>query len=240
MTLDSRDDRAAAAQEAEGLFAAIAELVYAADSTAEIHQAIVDAAPILVPGVHRASLMLQRDGRFVTAAYTDPIARDIDAVERRLDEGPCVDAIVDATMYLEPDFARCSSWPRLSAHILRHTPVRGGAGFRLLVDDKKIGALNLWSDTTGLLDDASADRAMVLASFASLAVAADQHRLEAITLRDGLHSNREIGKAIGLLMAFYKVDDEEAWQILLRTSRDMNLKVSEVAREVVDHHNAPR
>lgn len=219
------------------VFAELAQLVYAAESMADVHQALVDAAPLLVPGVDRASLMLRRNGQLTTVASTDEIARSIDAAELRLGEGPCLDAILDEAPQLEPDFAHSSSWPRLSEFLLSETPVRGGAGFRIVVEGDKVGALNLWSDTPQRLDDEAANHASVLAAFTSVAVSADHHRLQAATLRQGLHSNREIGKAIGLLMAFHKVDDDKAWEILRRTSSEMNMKVAAVAREIIDHQN---
>ncbi len=39
------------------------------------------------------------------------------------------------------------------------------------------------------------------------------------------------------MMAFHKVTDDEAFEILRRSSQDMNLKISTVAREVIEHHN---
>ena len=221
------------------VFGAIAALVYAGSSTDDVYRAVVNAAPRLVPGVDRASLVMLRRGRFVTVAATDPVARAVDEAEVRLQEGPCVDAIVDDTMYLDPDLAASTTWPRLTEFVLQRTPVRGGAGVRIVVDDEKVGALNVWSDVPGRLDPTCADRAMVLASFASLAVAAGHHREQAATLREGLRSNREIGKAVGLLMAFHKVDEDKAWEILRTTSRDLNQKVSEVAQTIIDYHNTP-
>ncbi|WGX95179.1 GAF and ANTAR domain-containing protein [Nocardioides sp. L-11A] len=221
------------------VFGAIAALAYAGSSNEDVYQAVVLAATRLVPGADHASLMMRRGDTFVTVAATDAVARAIDQAEIRLREGPCVDAIIDEGMYLDPDLAVGSAWPRLSRFVLDRTPVRGAAGVRIVVDQQKIGALNLWSDIPGRLDAASADRAMVLAPFASLAVAAEHHREQAATLREGLHSNREIGKAIGLLMAFHKVDETRAWEILRETSRDLNQKVSAVARTIVDYHNSP-
>ncbi|MEV5000973.1 GAF and ANTAR domain-containing protein [Nocardioides sp. LML1-1-1.1] len=221
------------------VFGAIAALTYAGGSTDEVHQAIVDAAPRLVSGVDHASLMMLRESVFTTVAATDDVARALDQAEIRLGEGPCLDAIVEETMYLDPDFATGSAWPRLTDFVLSRTPVRGGAGVRLVVDGEKVGALNLWSDRAGRLDATSADEAVVLAAFASLAVAADHHREQAASLREGLHSNREIGKAVGLLMAFHKVDEAKAWEILRQTSRDLNRKVSAIAQEIVDYHNSP-
>ena len=77
----------------------------------------------------------------------------------------------------------------------------------------------------------------MLASFISVALVASDERRSARTLRAGLESNREIGKAMGLMMAFHKVSDQEAFTMLRSASQDMNMKLSEVARQVVEHHN---
>ena len=121
--------------------------------------------------------------------------------------------------------------------MLAATPVRSMAGFRLLVGDQKTGALNLFSETPGGLDAESVDQGIVLASFVTVALLAAHERRTAETLRAGLASNREIGKAIGLMMAFHKISDEEAFAMLRSASQDMNIKLAEVARQVVDHHN---
>ncbi len=39
------------------------------------------------------------------------------------------------------------------------------------------------------------------------------------------------------MMAFHKISDDEAFAMLRSTSQDMNIKLVEVARQVVDHHN---
>jgi AmiR/NasT family two-component response regulator len=38
-------------------------------------------------------------------------------------------------------------------------------------------------------------------------------------------------------MAFHKITDDEAFSMLRKASQDMNIKLAEVARQVVDHHN---
>jgi AmiR/NasT family two-component response regulator len=71
----------------------------------------------------------------------------------------------------------------------------------------------------------------------SLLAAHRKHK--ASSLRNGLESNREIGKAVGLMMAFHKVDDQAAFGMLRKASQDMNIKLAEVAREFVEYHNLP-
>ena len=77
----------------------------------------------------------------------------------------------------------------------------------------------------------------MLASFITVRWSASQERQDAQTLKAGLESNREIGKAMGLMMAFHKITDDEAFEMLRKASQDMNIKLAEVARQVVEHHN---
>ncbi len=221
-------------------FLELSNLVYRSDTYEEIYQAVCDAAPRLVTGCDHASLMLRQHGSLITAASNDDVARLVDEMEREIGAGPCVDAIVDDAPQIDADLTKSQVWPLLSTRVLESTPVRGMAGFRVLVDNRKVGALNLFSDTPHALTAQSVNEAAVLAAFTSVALMAASRDEAATTLRAGLESNREIGKAIGLLMAFHKISDDDAYEMLRRTSQDMNIKLAHVAAEVVkNHHAAP-
>lgn len=110
-------------------------------------------------------------------------------------------------------------------------------GYRIMVEDRKVGALNLFSDTPGAFTEQAADMGAILAAFASVAIAAANRQEAADTLRAGLASNREIGKAVGLLMATHQSTDEQAFAVLRDASSRMNVRLAEVARKVVDEHN---
>ena len=219
------------------VFRRLAEIVYNTDDFSAIYRAIVTAAPHLVEGCDHASLMLRWDGRFVTAASSDEVAETVDRLERELGEGPCLDAISNDSVYLDADLANGSPWPRLAEQVMAQTPVRGMAGFRLRAGEGRSGALNLFSDASGGLTDRAIDQGIVLAAFVTVALVAASERRSASTLKQGLESNREIGKAVGLLMAFHHVSDEEAFAMLRTASQDLNLKLSEVAQQVVANHN---
>lgn len=236
---------AAKSSRPSAMFDRLASILYAGADYDEIYTAIVSGATTLVEGCDHASLMLrQRGEHFATVAATDDVARQVDALERLHQEGPCVDAILEEAPQLEPDLASMSQWPRLAREIVRQTPVRGAAGFRIVVRDTKVGALNLFSDRVGAMTEDSVNQGIILASFAAVAIAAVQSREQAQTLARGLDSNREIGKAVGLMMAFHKIPDTAAFELLRKASQDMNVRLAEVARQVVDHHNdghqAPR
>ncbi len=112
-------------------------------------------------------------------------------------------------------------------------------GFRLLVDKRKGAALNLLSETLNSFDTESAGRAAVLASFASVAVNAIAHGEDAASLRRGLLSNREIGKAVGMLMLLNGFTEEEAFDLLRHHSQSLNIKLADVARTVNENRGHP-
>ncbi|MGW5241593.1 ANTAR domain-containing protein [Monashia sp. NPDC004114] len=215
-------------------FRRMSALIYAGADAGSIHQALVDAAARLVEGCDRASLLVRTRDRFVTAASTDEVARRIDRIELEVGEGPCVDAILDEAYQHDADLTTATTpWPRFTERIVSETPVRSAIGYRLLLDGDKVGALNLFSDTPGALSERSADTGAVIASFASVALMAIRAREEAASLRQGLQSNREIGKAVGLLMAAHHISGEAAFGLLRSTSQDLNMKLAHVAAQVI-------
>ena len=152
------------------VFSALAEIIYQGSESSQMYAAICVAATLVVTGCDHASLLVRRDGRYVTVGASDRIAQRIDDMERAAGDGPCVDAIEEETPQIETDLTTPNQWPKLAARLVAETPVRGAMGFRILVDKRKTGALNLFSDTPNVFDTESAGQAIVLASFASVAI----------------------------------------------------------------------
>ncbi|MEO6998186.1 MAG: GAF and ANTAR domain-containing protein [Terracoccus sp.] len=216
------------------VFRQLSTLIYTDVDGTSIHDALVAASKRLVDGCDHASLLLRERDRFHTGASTDEVSHRIDQIEIEIGEGPCVDAILDEAYQHDPDLTdSVSPWPTFTARIVAETPVRSAIGYRLYLDGDKVGALNLFSDTPGALTAASADTGAVLASFASVALMALRAREQASTLREGLQSNREIGKAVGLLMATHRVGADDAFALLRTTSQELNVKLAQVAAQVV-------
>ncbi|HEX8498658.1 MAG TPA: GAF and ANTAR domain-containing protein [Actinomycetales bacterium] len=216
------------------VFESLAALVYASGDVRSIMQAVTEAAVDLIPGCDHATIAMLVKGQFTTAAASDDIARQVDGLEREVGDGPCVDAIIGESYQADSDIREQCQWPQLAEKVIAQTPVRGMVGYRLVVDGQKQGALNVFSDTPGALTDESADVGAVLAAFASMALTAALQQQRADQLQAGLASNREIGKAIGLLMATHRIDADAAFQLLRSTSSRLNIKLAQVASRVVD------
>ncbi|KAA1251797.1 GAF and ANTAR domain-containing protein [Mycobacterium simiae] len=217
------------------VFSALAEIIYQGAEAPEIYAAICVAATLIVPGCDHASLLVRRNDQYVTVGASDRLAQHVDELEQRAGDGPCIDAIEEETPQIETDLTTPSQWPKFAALLLAETPVRGAMGFRLLVDKHKGAALNLFSDAPNRFDTESAGRAAVLASFASVAVNAIAHGEDAASLRRGLLSNREIGKAVGMLMLLHRMPEHEAFDVLRRQSQGLNIKLADVARKVIEN-----
>jgi hypothetical protein len=217
------------------VFAALAEIIYQGSDANEMYAAICVAATLAIRGCDHASLLVRDNDRYITVGASDRLAQKIDELERRAGDGPCIDAIEEETPQIDTDLTTPSLWPKLASVLVAETPVRGAMGFRLLVDKRKGAALNLFSDTPNLFDAESAGRAAVLASFASVAINAVAKGEDAASLRRGLLSNREIGKAVGILMMLHELNEDEAFELLRRHSQALNIKLAEVARAVIEN-----
>ncbi|OBJ34153.1 antitermination regulator [Mycobacterium colombiense] len=217
------------------VFAALAEIIYQGSDVNQMYAAICVAATLTVRGCDHASLLVRENDKYVTVGASDRLAEAIDDLERRAGDGPCIDAIEEETPQIDTDLTTPSLWPKLAALLVAETPVRGAMGFRLLVDKRKGAALNLFSDTPNMFDAESAGRAAVQAAFASVAINAVNKGEDAASLRRGLISNREIGKAVGMLMMLHEMSEDDAFDLLRRHSQALNVKLAEVAREVIEH-----
>lgn len=221
-------------EKAADAFAGLAELAYRGETYEGIYEAICRTALAVVPGCDHACVMTMRAGeRAVCESATDEVARLIDELEWETGEGPCLDSIRSQRFESDPDIARGAAWPRLAEQVLARTPVRGMVGYRIMVGQRKAGALNLFSDTPGALTAEAANMGAILASFASVALAAADARENANGLREALASNREIGQAVGILMATHALTDRQAFDMLRTVSSQLNVRLAEVARRLV-------
>ncbi len=189
----------------------------------------------LVAGADEAGVSLARGrGRVETVGPTSDLVAQADELQHRLGEGPCVDALhadeVDA-----PDLAHDDRWPDWRPRV-----VAAGVGAMLCVqldlDDRELGALNLYAGEAHAFDEADRVAARHLASHAAVALASAHERS---TLETALASRTVIGQAEGILMERFGVDAEGAFAVLVRYSQHHNVKLATVAADLVRTRSLP-
>jgi ANTAR domain-containing protein len=192
---------------------------------------ITAAAVEVLPGVHYASITIKHaDGSLETAAPTDQMLLGLDAGQYELREGPCYDAAVDQLYVSSPNLAADERFSRYAALAVK-AGVRAQAGVRLFETPKPTaqGALNLYSRDVGSFTDMS----VVSQLFAHQAAIALDYAREVKNLQEAVKTRQAVGRAVGIVMERYGLNEERAFAFLARVSQTRNVKLRQVAAELV-------
>ncbi|HEX2893428.1 MAG TPA: GAF and ANTAR domain-containing protein [Marmoricola sp.] len=191
---------------------------------------ITGAAVEVLPGVRYASItVLHPDGRLETAAPTDDLLLALDAAQYELREGPCYDAAVDSVHVMSPHLAADERFPRYAAVAVK-AGVRAQAGIRLFDTPKPgaQGALNLYSRDVGSFSDFR----LISELFAHQSAVALDYAREIDNLQEAVKTRQLIGRAVGIAMERYGLNEERAFAFLARVSQTRNVKLRVVAEEL--------
>jgi hypothetical protein len=228
-------------------FAQLARLLLNADTVADVLTLVVHVTFKLVPDADLVSMTLRSaDGHLHTPAGTDPLATELDELQEHYQEGPCYDAarLPGITHTHSPHLAADPRWPQFGPKAVGHGfySVLSTALLRDVTSPRLSGALNIYSrDKQKLGDDTTLDRALLLATHASLAVANTEAvrvaELREIQLRRALDTRDVIGQAKGILMRHRGISADEAFDVLRRTSQDLNVKLVTLAETLTTRHS---
>lgn len=220
----------------DSLLEAAADLsrrLHAGDLDATLSQ-ITAAAVELVPDVAFASITVRHahDG-LETVNATDDSLIALDEKQYALREGPCYDAATDRAQVVAPDLESDERFPHYGPAAVE-AGVMAQAAFRLFERNGTQGALNLYSGRRG----AFADLDGLAELFRHQAATAIAYAYEISNLQEALETRTTIGKAMGIVMERYQLNDERAFAFLTRLSQHRNVKLRRVAEELVDELGA--
>ena len=214
-------------------FAVLAQRLRDGRTADEVQQIVVASAVDLIDGCDRAAIGVLDGTQFRNAAATDDVMRLIDELQNEVGEGPCLEASTDDIAQVDNDITQHCRWPRLAALVVERTPVRAMLAVPLVDEGTRSGALNVFADRPNVFDDESLATAAILASFASVALAGARQTQRADQLEEGMATNREIGAAIGILMATHNISQEQAFDLLSKASQRLNRKLRDIASGIV-------
>jgi hypothetical protein len=227
-------------------FAELTRRLLNADTVADVMEQVAQAAFAVLPDADVVSLTLRSgDGQLHTPVGTGSVAVALDELQNRYGQGPCLDAArKEGLAYTHSgDLATEPNWPRFgpAAAELGYLSVLSTA----LVPDARpprmSGALNIFSRKPGRLgEEIARDQALILATHASLALsrtdALSLAELREVHMRRALDSRDVIGQAKGILMQRRGISADEAFDLLRRTSQELNVKLAELARTIATRH----
>lgn len=98
------------------------------------------------------------------------------------------------------------------------------------------GRLDLYAEDPDAFDDEACLRATELGGLGSVAIGVAHDR---DGLRRALDARGDIGIAVGVLVERYRLTVDAAFQVLVRHSQHLNVKLRDVARRLVEEGDLP-
>jgi hypothetical protein len=198
------------------------------DHTAALRSLAASAAEN-IPGVDFVSITVHEADSIYTAAATDSLAEQADALQYELHEGPCYSAVTGQRFVLVNDLAAATEFPRYAPRA--HDLGVGAHAAIQLVDGRRRAGLNLYARAAGNFDRSTVQFAELFATQAG-DILGYVEQVE--QLSKALHTRTDIGTAIGILMERYSINRQQAFAFLIRNSQDRNIKVRVLAQEVIN------
>jgi GAF domain-containing protein len=175
--------------------------------------------------------------RVVAASSED--AQLMELLQLQADEGPCLDCYQTVAPVSVPDLAdTVERWPGFVAAVSYRGAFRSVHALPMRLRGQAIGALNLFHHRPGPLPSADLALGQALADVATIGILSERAIRQSEVLNEqlqaALNSRVVIEQAKGVLAQRGGLSMDMAFDRLRRYTREHNLRLSDVARQVID------
>ncbi len=235
---EERAEIASALGELAAAFKGLVEVLLEGGQAQLDAQRIVDVAARVMPGCRHAAVVIIEADRPRTLASTDAVPDHVDAVQFDTGQGPSLDVLVTDDYVQVNDLADDPRWPRFGSRAVQVANVRSMICYRLYLGRPRRAALCFYSTWPHAFDDLAAAIGAIFAAYCSLTLITQQ-------LGDQVHPqrtanvHREIGVAIGILMATEQLAADDAFARLHTASQRLHRDLQDVALHVVTTRRLP-
>jgi hypothetical protein len=184
-----------------------------------------------VPGADAGGITVAEDAKIESSHATASAVGELDQLQTDLNEGPCIEAatnppsggVIVVDDLAGEDAELCPRYAKAAVD----AGYRSMCSTQLATDHSGFrAALNLYSATPAAF---TTEAQLVAALFGAQAALLLYGSETAAQLTRAIDSRDVIGRAKGILIERYGVDDSEAFQMLVKSSQDTNLKLVNVA-----------
>lgn len=182
-------------------------------------------------------MLADADGRLRLIASSDERMRLLEIFELQGEQGPCMDAFATGRAVQANAADSQALWPDFAPHAT-------DAGFQMMcavplrLRTDVIGALNLFRGTDELFSASELEIAVAMGEMAAIGLiqerALRERTLLTEQLRAALISRVVIEQAKGMLAEYLRLDVDEAFELIRNYARIRNLKLSQVAGDIVN------
>lgn len=203
----------------------------------ELLTRVAEYAVRAVPGADGAGVTMFDSGHPDTVVASASFVAELDVIQYRLMEGPCVTAAAEAHTVRSGSLGGERLWPRFGPRAGR-LGIHSALSVPLVLADDILGAINIYAHAKDAFDDRAGELAELFALPAAVAVhnAGLLARTErtAAQLQAALTSRSMIDQAIGIIRSRTGGTAEEAFTALTRASQNGNTKLHRVAEQIVE------
>jgi hypothetical protein len=224
---------AALAELAEAFIVLVRALVEGDELTAMTPQRILDLAVEFMPPGKHAALIAVQDGEARSIAANTDVPGRVDEIRSASGEGPGLDVLDTNDLVVCNDLAADPRWPLFGGRVVDELGIRSIVSYRLYLSRRHRAALSFYSDWPHAFDDLDITTGTIFAAYCSLAMHSQLVLDEPVAHRRATEVHREIGVAVGILMATGDLTTEAAYHRLHRASRNLERSLSDVARQVI-------
>jgi len=225
------------ADELAAVYARMSGVLLSEETVSTALQLVTTLALETVPGsVGSGVTLIDEHGRRTSAASTDDLVEQADALQYELDEGPCLSAWAQQAVVRVDDTAAEQRWGRWCGAV-QPLGLRSALSSAMVAGDTALGAIKVYAGQPEAYDARSEHVLTLFAAQAAILLSNVQTHERAQQLSDGLkdalNSRDVIGQAKGILMAQDGVDADAAFAMLAAASQRENRKLRDVAQDLV-------
>ena len=191
---------------------------------------VVALATEAIASCDAAALKVFQQGVPSVLAVTDPALGELLEGQIELGSAPMFDSCRERVSIYVADLREETRWPAYARALTENLGIHTVYVLPLAHQDKPSGVLGLYAKAVDAFDDEDKTVASVVAAHATaaLAEAVGQEQLQA-----ALDSRTVIGQATGIVMERFGLDAAAAFGVLQRLSQTQNVKLRDLAAQVV-------
>jgi GAF domain-containing protein len=188
------------------------------------------------PGADGAGVTMLEAGQPDTMGASGTFVREVDEIQYRLGEGPCISAAAEGSTRSSSALGEDAAWPTFGPQAAA-IGIHSALSLPLITNNEVIGALNVYAHDRNAFDEYSRQMGEQFAAPAAVAIRnartlEQAHRKEA-HLQTALGSRATIDQAVGIMMSRSGLSSEDAFVRLRIISQHEHIKVNAVAAQLV-------
>jgi GAF domain-containing protein len=200
---------------------------------------LTEVASGAVRAIHRADgagLTLVEADRPDTVVTTAPFVREVDNIQSRLGEGPCISVLALGKPMRSGSIGGDHRWPRFGARVGR-LDVHSVLSLPLISADQVVGAINVYAHGGDAFDERAEQVGQLFAVPAAIAVqnahTLAQTQRQAEKLKAEMAKRSVVDQAIGIVMSRSGVTSDQAMDRLRAISQQQAMTLTTAAEKIV-------